>query len=66
MGKQQPAPPTPTAQSSPLAVPAPPAPSLDIPKMEKPTSSDPGIQKVLDQVWERQQKTYDDIKNLTT
>ena len=66
MGKAQPTPPPPsTAQNSSLAVPAPPPPSLAIPKLEKPTSGDPDIQRVLDQVWERQQKTSEDIKNLT-
>ena len=63
MGKQQPDPPT--AQTSSLAVPAPPAPNLDIPKLQKPTSGDPDIQKMLDQIWERQQKTSEEIKNLT-
>lgn len=64
MGKDQPTPPPPR-QNAALAVPPPPPSNLKIPKLEKPTSGDADIQKVLDQVWERQQKNQDQIDHLT-
>lgn len=77
MGKGQPAPPTPT-QDSTLSVPPPPPPSLDIKlgeraaaaglpdaKRGEPVNHDPDIQKILDQITERQKNTSEAIKNLT-
>jgi hypothetical protein len=78
VGKQQPAPPP--EQQSAISIPPPPAPSLTIRRTPTgetvgdnanapdsgPKNTDPDIQKILDQISERQSKTADEIKNLST